>query len=151
MAPLLGPYLPEEFRIKVATENYKIGAVFKCFHPIAGKDKRFILAGFKYDKIKIATVFINTEINPNFFPSEKLRKLHLLMAADIRPFLDYDSYIDCSGLKLLDSTNFLKNFILDPSIHIGNLSEADYKLIRDTIKGAHTITAAEKKEYGLFL
>ena len=73
------------------------------------------------------------------------------MAADMRPFLDYDSYIDCSGLKLLDSSNFLKNFILDPSIHIGNLSEGDYKLIRDTIKGAHTITAAEKKEYGLFL
>ena len=50
MAPSLGPYLPEDFRRKVATENYKIGAIFKCFHPIAGKDKRFILVGFKYDK-----------------------------------------------------------------------------------------------------
>jgi hypothetical protein len=73
------------------------------------------------------------------------------MTAESRPFLDYDSFVDCSSMQSLSSIGFFEKFVADPSIHIGTLTEPDYKIIREAIKGAFTIKAADKKDYGLFL
>lgn len=146
----LGSFLPEEYRKNLANENFKDGAVFKCYHPIAQKDKRFILVAHRYDKIQVATIFINSDINPNKFPSQKLKDLHLYFAVADRNYLEHDSFADCSQLIPFSAKDLFQKLIEDPTIHLGVLSEADHKLVRETIKKAFTIRPSQKKEFGLF-
>ncbi len=45
------------------------------------KQKIRLIVGFSDDKLLVATLFVNTEINPNLFPNQELRDLHLEIKA----------------------------------------------------------------------
>ena len=73
-----GDFLPKETKEQLANDNFKVSSVLKYhidFKPIP-KEKRLIIVGFDAEKVLFATVFINTEINPNVFPSKDLQDLH---------------------------------------------------------------------------
>ncbi len=92
--------LSYEQRKNLADINFKIGSVFKFFDKAAKKEKMLILVAINFDKITIAFVRINSQINSNFFPTAELRNEHLelLQNNEKRPFLRHTSYVDCSNL-----------------------------------------------------
>ena len=76
--PPLGDSFPEEFKRRFAEKNLKVGSVIRALVKDTNppKTKRFILLGISADKLAVATLYVNTEINPNIFSTEELRNLH---------------------------------------------------------------------------
>ena len=123
----MGSKLPYEQRKNLADINFKIGSVFKFFDKVADKEKILILVGIKYDKITIAFVRINSEINSNFFPTAQLKNEHLelLLDDEKRPFLKHTSFVDCSIFVIQKSHTVYNMLIDEPSIHLGHLCNED--------------------------
>jgi hypothetical protein len=143
----------EDLRNEFAKRNLKIGTVIRVFVNDTNppKEKRLILVGQSYDTLYFATVFINSEINPNVFPTQELRDLNFPLTANNRDYLVHDSFADCSGLAKRPTDWLLKTLIANPEAVIGEISEADLTEIRTRIKSARTISTAVKKTFGLFL
>jgi hypothetical protein len=74
----IGQFFPKSERKKFADRALKIGAVLKMVVPDTKppKPKRFIVVGLSRNSVLVATIYINTEINPNLFPTQDLRNLH---------------------------------------------------------------------------
>lgn len=149
----LSDSFPENFRKEFAERNLKIGSVIRVHVKDTNppKEKRFILVGQSYDKLIFATIFINSEINPNVFPTQELKDLNLALSAKDRAYLDHDSYADCSYISKRSVDWMLGVIGKDPTNVIGEVSETDLKEIRAKIKFARTITPSIKKTFGLFL
>lgn len=94
--PPIGDSFPKELKEEFSNRNLKAGCVIKCFVNDTNppKEKRFIVMGVSYDKIALGTVYINTHINPNVFPTEELKQLHIPLESDNRDYLDHDSFVD---------------------------------------------------------
>lgn len=140
-------------REEFAKRNLKIGAVIKVFvsETTPPKEKRLVLVGISYDQIYYASIFINSEVNPNIFPTESLKNLHIKLKSENRAYLDHDSFADCSQLVKRKADWLLEIISNDPSKIIGQLSEEDLKSLQLKIKTASTITPALKKMFGLYL
>ncbi len=121
-----------------AEREIKIGAVLKYWATETNppKQKIRIVVGFSNDKVLVATLFINTEINPNVFPTEELRKLHLVFEKSRCEYLDHDSFVDCSQLHE------------NPTVVSGEVANTDLENIKNIIKNAATITPKQKKKFG---
>ena len=147
----LGDLFPKELREQLSNDNLKVGSVLRYYktNTIPPKLKRAVVVGFDNDKILFASVFINSEINPNMFPTQRLRDLHLPFEATGRNYLDHDSFVDCSQIHVEDAQIVKTLMIDDMSVHIGDLSDADCEKIVDTLRTAHTIPTAVKRKYGL--
>lgn len=144
---------PEDFRAEFARQKLKIGSVIRVFVQDTNppKEKRLILIGQSHDKLMFASIYINSEINPNVFHNEELKRLNMELIAADREYLDHDSYADCSMIVKRNADWLLHLIKGDPSKIIGELSAEDLKEISSRIKSARTITAADKKTFGLFL
>ncbi|HEY8780290.1 MAG TPA: hypothetical protein VIM16_01645 [Mucilaginibacter sp.] len=143
----------DDERARFAADNLVIGAVILTYVADTNppKEKRLIVVGESYDHISVATIYINTELNFNVFPTKELQDLNPEFVAEGRDYLDHNSHVDCSSLHALNK-DFLSGIIrADPSRVLGNVSEDDLKQIRGLIKSAKTIKPALKKTYGLFL
>ena len=149
----LSDSFPDGFKKDFAQRNLKIGSVIRLYVGDTNppKQKRFILVGQSYDKLLFAAIFINSEINPNIFPTQELKDLNLKLLASERDYLDHDSYADCSNMQKRSADWLLKIIRKDPYRVIGEVSDADMKEIRARIKSARTIAPAVKKTFGLFL
>ncbi|MGL5892918.1 MAG: hypothetical protein ACRC3B_23710 [Bacteroidia bacterium] len=131
----------------------EIGTVIKVFlsETKPPKEKRLIIIGESFDKLLLATVFINSEININVFRTQELRDLNVLLEAQHRNYLRHDSYVDCSKIFVRNKETISTIITNDPSRILGTITQEDYLLLRNKIKTAKTISAAKKKEFGLFL
>ncbi|MEP7168117.1 MAG: hypothetical protein ABI855_01980 [Bacteroidota bacterium] len=149
----LGDAFPEEFKKDFAARNLKPGSVIRCFvfDTKPPKEKRFVILAFSFDKIALGTLYINSEINPNLFRTEELRKLHLKFEIENRPYLEHDSYIDCSDIYEKSFEEIKQILTNNSKALLGELNEKDFKLVSDTVKSAKTITPALKKKFGVFL
>ncbi|HEY8930453.1 MAG TPA: hypothetical protein VIM55_14730 [Mucilaginibacter sp.] len=149
----LADAFPEDKRRRFAADNLAIGTVIKAFvsDTTPPKEKRLIIMGTSYDKVCVATVYINSELNAKIFPTKELRDLNYFIESVDREYIDHDSYIDCSNLHIL-KREVLQNIIVSNTNRVlGTISEDDYKILRDLIKSAKTIKPSLKKTYGLFL
>lgn len=133
-----------------ADREIKIGVVLKYWAPETNppKQKIRIVVGFSSDKVLVATVFINTDINPNKFPTEELQKLHLTLEKTNYDYLDYDSFVDCSQLHEVSYESLAAILTENPTIVSGEVAEFDLVNIRHTITNATTITPKQKKKFG---
>ncbi|TDQ11733.1 hypothetical protein [Pedobacter metabolipauper] len=150
---LLADLIPEEFKNGFAERNVEIGSVIKVFvtDTTPPKEKRLILVGASYDHLHFASVFINSEINPNIFHTQELVDLNYEMLAVKCEFLDDDSFANCSAIKSR-TTAWLHQMVMEnPSRVLGVVSKEDMTEIKKRIKSARTITPATKKTFGLFL
>ena len=97
----LSDAFPENYRKDFAQRNLKIGSVIRVYVKDTDppKEKRFILVGQSYNKLLFAAIFINSDINPNVFPTQELKDLNFLLLAKERSYLDHDSYADCSNIQ----------------------------------------------------
>jgi hypothetical protein len=149
--PPLGDSFPEEFRRRFAEKNLKVGSVIRAIvkDTTPPKTKRFILIGISGDKLAVATLYLNTEINPNVFTTNELRNLHLKMEAIGRSYLSHDSFADCSKVYEKEFAEILKVLESDASSILGELNAADLDQVKQTVKIARTISVHVKKKYGL--
>ncbi|MXV14314.1 hypothetical protein [Hufsiella ginkgonis] len=152
MTSLADAFSNEE-RARFANDSLAIGVVIKIFvvDTTPPKEKRVIVMGESFDRLLVATVYINTELNENVFPTDELKSLNPQFLSENRDYLAHDSYVDCSNLHPIKK-ELLANIIAgDPSRVLGNLSGDDLKQLRSVIKSAKTIKPSLKKTFGLFL
>lgn len=149
----LGDLFPKGLKDQIITGNLKVGSVFRIFDNTTKppKIKRFIVVGLSQDNVMFATVFINTEINPNMFPTPELQALHLPLDINGRPYLDHSSYVDCSQIFEKKVEEVKSAYENDMQSHLGDLATEDLKAVKGIIKNTRTISVKKKKEYGLFL
>lgn len=149
----LGSFFPDDMRRKLANENLKIGSILRLMvtDTVPPKIKRLIVVGMDTEKVMLATVFINTEINPYIFNSKELQELQLPLESQEHDFLDHDSFVDCSKIQERKLAIILEAMTQDPSIHLGLLPDVNLKTIRVAISKSKTIAIRIKKKYGLFL
>lgn len=124
----LGDFLPQNLKDELAKNNILPGAILKAFVKdiFPPKEKYFIIVAFSIDKIAIATVYINSQINPNKFPTEELRKFHLELKASDNNFLGHDSFADCTQLHEKNYEELFRLLQTQPAVHIGVL-QTDHK------------------------
>lgn len=146
----LSDFFSDELKQENANNNLKIGAVIIRHETLTTppKIKRSIIVGFSRDKAILASIFINSEINPNLFPTEESKELHLELNAIDRPYLTHTSYADCSRLHEHSIEDIKSSMVSNPASHLGELCESDLFKILGKIKSAKTISVRKKKEYG---
>ncbi len=101
------------------------------------------------DKACVGYLLLNSQINPNCFPTPELRALHLHLNTADRNYLDHDSFLDCSTIHDINIEVLKKIISDDPSLHIGKFNETDLELAIDTVKNASTISKKQKEQYDL--
>lgn len=149
----LGDFLPADWRESLANNNLKEGAVIRILVPdtTPPKTKLLIIISIEESRVLLASIFINTDINPNVLNTPDLESLQFPLLVERNQFLSHDSYADCS--KITPRTyetvfNAVKN---EPACHLGQLHDADFNSIRLLIKSTKTIPVRIKKQFGLFL
>lgn len=113
------------------------------------KEKRLIVVGFNQQNVFFAAVLINSQINPNIFPSAALQALHLEFEVDNRPYLDHNSFVDCSQIHQQRLDSVLQMLTAVPNAHLGHLESSDLEKVLETLRNAPTIPVYTKKEFGL--
>lgn len=129
-----------------------IGTVIRAFVTVTNppKEKRFIVVGFHENKIDLASVLINTDINPTFNYNSELVLHHLLFESQNREYLDYDSYVDCSDIKHLNREEINRKINKNPSIVIGHVQKQDMDKIMLQILHSRIIKGKVKRRCGIF-
>jgi hypothetical protein len=128
------------------------GTVLKLFVTDTNppKIKRFIIIGYSGDKLQLATIYINTQINRRFSWSIELECLQYKVEAITRPYLDHDSWIDCSELIIRPASE-ISNIVKErPEAIIGKLSDGDFKVVIDLLQTSPKIKGKIKKRFGLY-
>lgn len=150
MTPSLGNKFPAKYRQDFCDSHLKKGAVLKIHVEFSRppKIKRFAVLGIDENCGKALVSFINTEINPNVLCLKHLQDLQLPLPCQDTPYLDRDSYLNCSYLREVDLEWVRNKLVSDPSIYLGQMSPTDLSRIARKIRGAKTIKTKVKKKYG---
>lgn len=148
----LGDSFPDKFKSDFSESNIAIGKVLrlKVKDTNPPKIKRFVIVRFSEDKYTLASVYINSEINPNINWSIEQQELQLKLTPDTREYLSKTSYVDCSRLIIKDYQEILSIVEARPESVLGELNESDLKHVAEKLKEARTIKGKLKKRYGLF-
>lgn len=151
MTPTLGDHFPTEYRESLCDRYVKPGAVFRLQFPYTNppKIKRFVMIGINEKLARVGFLFINSQINPNIITTSHLQNLQFLMEAHDRPYIDHDSYLDCSRLYEDNFQRLKDNYVLDTKTYLGQLTEADLVRVKQLVISARTIEKRKKKRYGL--
>lgn len=121
-----------------------------CLFTNPPKNKFLVLLG--KNSIEFYFFVINSEINNFISNKEYLKKCQVTIDKKNHPFLDRDSYIDCSKTYPID-INIVKDQLVDDSKQIKMSISADVKrVILDAVRKSKTLTSKEKKDIeGAFL
>ena len=135
----------------IAKNTVKVGDVYRIkmderngIKPKAGdksRNKYFIVLGFDSEGNAYGGVIINSEINPNI--PQSMKNCHLYIECSKYSFLDHDSYVDCSKLKIANIEKFGK------WQYLGFFSLEDVQLITTTIQGSPNETKEHLAMFGL--
>lgn len=149
----LGDFFPAKERQASAQRALKPGTVIRAFvnDTKPPKVKRFVIVAENTNKCLIACVYINSDINPNLFPTAALTDLHIPINADSsRAFIENDSYIDCSYLSEKNKSDLEKLLTDNPDYVIGELSSTEFHGVVQKVKTNRlTLSRKIKSEYGL--
>jgi hypothetical protein len=145
----------DEFRNLYKNEGFaerqiKIGTVIRYLanETSPPKWKLRVIIGFTNDNLILATLFINTEVNPNKFPTDELKDLHLLLEQSDYQFLEYDSFLDCSQFFEVSYQEMATLIIDNPTFVIGEISEEHKTHAIEIIRNAPTINLKKKRKFG---
>ena len=144
-------FFPPDLRAVFSVTAIKPGAVLRTYvdDTTPPKIKLFVVLAVNESLASVASLYINSEVNPNMFHTEELKRLHLPVSSNVYTFLTHDSFIDCSDLReknLLILQGVIRN---DMDILRGELSSDDFASVRDTVVHAKTISVKLKKKFGL--
>lgn len=146
----LGDLFPEEFKENFAKRSIDIGqALLIQIDELNVKYPKYVILVSKdSSETIVAYVIINTRINETVFPSEYLKSLHITIDKKSHPFLEYDSYVNCSSLKSFNIDEVIDFLKENPERAVGNVSEEVLRNIHITITGAKTIDKKTKEFFG---
>ncbi len=106
------------------------------------RNKFFIVLGFDNKGNVIGGLVINSKINYNL-PST-VTDYQLPITVKQCPFLQHDSFVNCSKIIIAKRTKFNKN------TYRGEISDsAMMKLIIDTVKESPTVSRKQLKDFGI--
>jgi hypothetical protein len=147
----LGSLFPQDEREKFSQRQIISGSVFRVFTQDTKPPKiKIVVILAVNDKCAcIGHFFINSQVNPNVFPTKALKELHLFLPASENPFLKHDSYLDCSVIQQVDLQTFLAVIADDPQCYQGNLKEHDFEFAKKIARNAPTISKALKRKFNL--
>lgn len=114
------------------------------------KVKRFIIVGESADSLTLASVYINTELNMKVNYNLDLQCQHIEFQASGRDYLDHNSFVDCSKLKIIERAELCTIIQNRPTVVIGKLAETDFEVVRRQITCSTTIKGKIKKRYGFY-
>lgn len=113
------------------------------------KIKRFVIIGINEELGRVGCLCINSRVNPNIITTSHLQGLQFLMEAHDRPYIDHDSYLDCSRLYEDNFQRLQDKYVLDTRTYLGQLTEADLVRVKRLVISARTIEKRKKKRYSL--
>lgn len=96
----------------------------------------------------LPAVLINSKINKNIYRTDDLQSLHLKIDKKNHPFLDYDSFVNCSEIKELIKEDVIVAIEKNPNIVLGTVSASLSQQIQHKITNATTIEKSIKRKYG---
>ncbi|MGJ8591715.1 MAG: hypothetical protein ACSHXF_04165 [Aquaticitalea sp.] len=142
----------EEKKSLLLPKGLIIGTVIRAFatFTIPPKEKRFIIVGFKHNKIHIACVLINSDLNLNVNNTPELIDHQLKLSSEGREYLDHDSFIDCSEIQSLDISDINKKIDENANIILGQVAKKDMDIIIKTMIDSDLIKGQHKKRCGFF-
>lgn len=143
MTPKLGDFFPEPEIDKHARSILTKGAVLRLQSADiwTPKIKRLIVIGCTDQGNNLGKIYINSE--PQATHSQ------LLLESKNRPYLDRDSYADCSRIYEDEYNTVLDAVKHDLGCHIGNLSEEDMESIAKLLRACRTIPQKQKQKFGI--
>jgi hypothetical protein len=124
------------YRIEMTREN---GIVPK--DGAASRHKFFIILGFDEQGVAYGGVIVNSRINQ--LAPDSVKDWHMPISCKKYPFLDHDSFVDCSTLKTARLSTFSRWKLL------GSVLQEDVALIVNTVKSSPNETPAHLKLFGL--
>lgn len=145
----LGDLFPEKMREGFALRNLKPGAVIRMFVPdtTPPKIKLIIIVAIEDEHILAATLFINSEVNPDVISSPELQALQHKLFADKYDFLKHDSFIDCSALRERSINSLEQLMSTATDSFLGTLDETDFPAVKKLLISAKSIPVRLKKKY----
>lgn len=148
MSPLADSF-PDHHKKEFSERNLRPATVIKLFDPRAKKEKWHIIIGFNEDKIITATVRINSLKNKNVFRTPQLNKLCHHIKLENNPFLEWDSFVDCSFIIEWRSEELLKIIAKHPGCVKGSMNDREFDSVRSIISIAETISSKQKRKFGI--
>ena len=144
----LADFFPQDIKDDFARRNIDVGKTLLVEIPDFNISYRKYWIIIAVSPSYIAGVVVNTEINKNIFWNEQLRELNIPILQKENPFLQYDSFVDCSKIRKCPSEEIQKAITENPKIVVGNITDILLKKIHITITNAKTISKKDKKEFG---
>lgn len=106
------------------------------------RNKFFIVLGFDNEGNVIGGLVINSKINHHLPPN--VTDYQLPITIKQCPFLQHNSFVNCSKIIVAKRTKFNKN------TYRGEISDDDLmKLIIDTVKESPTVNKKQLKDFGI--
>jgi len=146
----LGDFFPDNFKDDFAKRNIDLGnAILIKIPDFTIIYDKYIIVVSKDDKeVFLAYVVINSEANPNIAYNSYLKSLHIKIDKKNNPFLEKDSFVDCSKLREFPTQTVVDFLTKNPERAVGNVSSDVLKAIHITISTASTIEPFMKKKFG---
>lgn len=147
----LGDLFPDDFKNDFAKRNIDVGKalLIKIEDFVINYPKYIILVANNNDETVMAFVVINSEVNENIFPTPYLKSLHVSIDKAKHPFLDYDSYVNCSEVKEFNRDDIFEFLKQNPERAVGNVDSETLNLIKTTLSNATTIPPFIKRKFSL--
>ena len=149
--PFLSDAFPEDFRKQFVDRTLQVGTVLRMYVTDTNppKTKFFVVIGYSEDKIALGVVYINTEINPNVFPTEELKRLHIPLTPDERGLVETNCHIDCSKIYEKPVEHINELVAANPEYVRGQLNERETGMILATVFSARTVPRVVKRKFDI--
>ncbi len=140
-----------DYKQQYTERSLKVGVIIKRFENSTNppKTKYSIIVGESNDNIVFARVYINSEINPNLFPTPDLMSLHHGLDDNDYNCLERYSYVDCSRLINISKEELIEEISSATDVIQEDVKDYDLTGILEIIKIAGTINRAEKRRFDL--
>jgi len=114
------------------------------------KTKYFIIVGFSNDKVSLAAIYINSNINENVNYCDTLKQLQIIVPQNDHSFLKWDSYADCSKINEKNRSDIERACNEKSDICVGCIVPEKLTEIITTIRHATTIKGKVKNKFGFY-
>ena len=146
----LGNLFPDDLKKQFALRNIDIGkAILIEIEDFEVNYPKYVIIISKNDtEHLLAYVTINTGINESVFPTPYLKSLHVVIDKANHPFLEYDSYVNCSEIRSFKKQEVIDFLISNPHRAVGGVSDDVLKKIHALLSTAATIPPYIKNKFG---
>ncbi len=148
---MLGEFFPESEKVEFVESILTPGHILR-FHVSNTKPpkvKLLLIVGNDNDKLLIAYLYINTNINFNVHHSSKLVDLQYELVADNENKLSYNSFVDCISIHEANRKKLKSLIFEDLEKFRGKISKNDLDNIITKIRESDLIDRMTKKKFGI--